>query len=237
MIPLPMAPLVPPDPITGDEEQTVMGLRHCHQQMNTLAQQIFTAATQIGAVMQALRQHGLVDDAELATYRQAEEQRLEALFQQQEVGVLMDENIPDKYAITPDEIPPIDCASRYHICHAACCALRFPLSKQDLDEGVVRWELGRPYRNRQGADGLCVHLDRGTHRCSVYQHRPGICRVYDCRQDSRIWLDFERAIINPELFVDAEHGDYTPQFPKRQMAVPPAGAAGASPASGEAEVP
>jgi Fe-S-cluster containining protein len=215
-----MAPLVPTEPMSGDEEQAVMGLRHCHQQMNTLAQQIYAASAEIGALVRVLHERGLVTDEELAAHRQAEEQRLEAIFQEHEIGVLMDENIPDKYAVTPDEIPIIDCASRYHICRAACCALRFPLSKQDLDEGIVRWELGHPYRNRQGPDGLCVHLDRGTHGCSIYEHRPGICRIYDCRKDSRIWLDFDKGLINPELFVDAEHGDYTPQFPKRQMAVP-----------------
>ena len=54
MIPLPMAPLAPNEPMTGDEEQTVMGLRHCHEQMITLAQQLFAAAAQIGAVTNVL---------------------------------------------------------------------------------------------------------------------------------------------------------------------------------------
>ena len=217
MIELPMAPLAPTEPMSGDEEQTATGLRHCHQQMIVLAQQVFAASAQLGAVVNVLHARGLVSDEELAAHRQAEEARLEALFQDKEVGVQIESRIADKYAIPPDELPEIDCASRYHLCRAACCALQFPLSLQDLDEGVVRWELGRPYRNRQGTDGYCVHMERGSFRCSVYQHRPGICRVYDCRQDRRIWLDFEQGIVNPALFGGAAEGDLRPRFQ------PPAG--------------
>lgn len=219
MIELPMAPLAPTEPMSGDEEQTVMGLRHCHQQMIALAQQIFAASAQVGAVVNVLHARGLIDDEELAAQRVTEQERLEAVFQEKEIGVRIDENIPDKYAVPPEEIPQIDCASRYHLCHAACCALRFPLSRQDLEEGVMRWELGEPYLNRQGRDGCCVHLDRGTRRCSIYQHRPGICRIYDCRTDNRIWLDFDKGIINPELFAHDEDGTRRPHFPKRRVPV------------------
>ncbi|GEM_PF-1737441 len=218
MIELPMAPLVPSEPMADDEEQTVLGFRQCHEQVISLAQQIFAAAAQVGAVTRLLHARGLIDDAELAEYRRAEEQRLEKVFQKQHIGVRIGSTDDDKYAVTADQIPQIDCASRYHLCHAACCALRFPLTKQDLDEGVVRWELGQPYLNRQGLDRLCVHLDRGTRRCSIYQHRPSICRTYDCRQDSRIWADFDKGIINPDLFVRTENGSVIPQFPLRKVA-------------------
>jgi hypothetical protein len=32
----------------------------------------------------------------------------------------------------------------------------------------------------------------------VHHARPRTCRVYDCRRDPRIWLDFERRIPAPE---------------------------------------
>src|SRR4051794_21114462 len=99
MIELPMAPAVPNEPMSGDEEQMVMGLRHCHQQMNTLAQQIYAASAQICAVVNVLHARGLVGDEELAAQRQVEEQRLEAVFQEKQVGVRIDENTPDKYAL------------------------------------------------------------------------------------------------------------------------------------------
>jgi hypothetical protein len=33
----------------------------------------------------------------------------------------------------------------------------------------------------------------------VWQQRPIPCRGYDCRKDERIWLDFEKRIINPDF--------------------------------------
>ena len=74
-----------------------------------------------------------------------------------------------------------------------------PLTHQDLDEGIVQWDRDQPYLNRQRADGYCVHCDAVSLRCATYEQRPGLCRSYDCRGDSRIWVDFERRIPNPTL--------------------------------------
>lgn len=104
----------------------------------------------------------------------------------------------DKY--TPDAgHVQIDCAARLALCHAACCRLRVPLSRQDLDEGVVEWDTDHPYLNRQRADGYCVHCDQASQRCAVYDERPGLCRTFDCRHDRRIWIDFDRRIPNPSV--------------------------------------
>jgi Fe-S-cluster containining protein len=73
------------------------------------------------------------------------------------------------------------------------------LSTQDLDEGVIRWDYGRPYRIRKRAsDGSCVHDDPASHGCTVHAQRPRICRTYDCRDDPRIWADFDNRILAPE---------------------------------------
>ena len=32
-------------------------------------------------------------------------------------------------------------------------------------------------------DGLCIHLDRATQRCGVWETRPRVCREYDCNSD------------------------------------------------------
>ena len=101
-------------------------------------------------------------------------------------------DIPDKYALT--ELPEIDCAARLPLCQARCCTLVFPLSVQDLEERVVRWDFGRPYQIARRADGYCVHSAADSCACTVYAKRPGVCRSYDCRNDARIWLDFERRI-------------------------------------------
>ena len=98
----------------------------------------------------------------------------------------------DKYA--DGQSTDVDCPNRVHLCEGRCCTFKFYLTKQDLDEGVVRWDYGNPYWIRQGPDGYCVHFDWETHGCGVYERRPYICRRFDCRNDKRLWVDYERAI-------------------------------------------
>jgi hypothetical protein len=100
--------------------------------------------------------------------------------------------------------PSIPCAELTPLCGARCCTLSFALSTEDLDEGVVRWDYGQPYLIRQRAtDGYCVHNDPESHGCTVHQHRPRVCRSYDCRKDKRIWVDYEQRIP-----ARAPHGTY-----------------------------
>ncbi len=104
---------------------------------------------------------------------------------------------PDKYSVR--DTPVIDCAKRYGLCHGACCKLWFSLTAQDLDERIVKWNYAQPYGIAQGADGRCVHQDRGSCKCGIYENRPHICRTYDCSVDKRIWQDFDKYIPNPAL--------------------------------------
>jgi hypothetical protein len=104
----------------------------------------------------------------------------------------------DKYALGAEQAQ-IDCGTRLDRCHAACCRLGVPLTRQDLDEGIVQWDRDRPYLNQRQPDGYCVHCADDSRRCTIYERRPGLCRTYDCRGDTRIWLDFERRIPNPSL--------------------------------------
>lgn len=32
-------------------------------------------------------------------------------------------------------------------------------------------------------DGFCIHLDRVTHRCAIWEKRPRVCREYHCNHD------------------------------------------------------
>ncbi len=101
----------------------------------------------------------------------------------------------DKYAVTSPEGLP--CDELIPLCHGRCCSFDFPLSSQDLDEGVIAWDRGRPYLIQHGPDGYCVHCDPTTRACGTYQHRPAPCRTYDCRDDPRVWIDFEQRISAP----------------------------------------
>jgi len=102
----------------------------------------------------------------------------------------------DKYR-TASQGP--NCVEILPICEGRCCRLYFPLSSQDLDEGVIRWDYGRPYMIKQRAtDGYCTHNHPTQHGCTVYTHRPRPCREYDCRKDERIWVDFDNKILAVE---------------------------------------
>jgi Putative zinc- or iron-chelating domain len=92
---------------------------------------------------------------------------------------------------------PVDCESRVHLCHARCCTFSVELSRQDLEEGGLLWEIEQPYLLRREPDGYCSHLDRATRACGVYQNRPAACRTYDCRTDQRVWIDFDKRIPAP----------------------------------------
>jgi hypothetical protein len=88
------------------------------------------------------------------------------------------------------------CDRRIHICHAVCCRLPLMLTRQDVEEGIVEWDHEQPYWNAQDDDGYCVHLDRGRARCTVHAARPVPCRAFTCRDDPRIWQDYEAMVLN-----------------------------------------
>jgi Fe-S-cluster containining protein len=77
--------------------------------------------------------------------------------------------------------------------------MSFALSRQDIEEGTVKWDFGHPYMIAKVGDGYCVHIDKTTCRCKIWENRPVPCRGFDCRNDKRIWLDFENKIVNPKL--------------------------------------
>ncbi len=108
----------------------------------------------------------------------------------------------DAPTVPADEI---DCEARIPYCKAVCCRLRFPLTVQEIETGPVKWDLGRPYFNRQAPNGYCHCFDDASHGCTVYNDRPTPCRVYSCAGDDRIWKDFEGMVINQE-WIDAHLG-------------------------------
>ena len=113
--------------------------------------------------------------------------------------------VNDKHFVTS---PDIDCASRIPLCKARCCSLHVSLSRQDLEDGL-RWDIDDPYVLERGPDGYCCYLGQGG-ACAVYENRPATCRTYDCRQDPRIWVDFEARIPAPmpaELGPRPDFGD------------------------------
>jgi Fe-S-cluster containining protein len=180
-----------------EREDTDVGLRFVNRMGDETRRGVYETALTVLALIEELREGGGLDDD--AYRRRLADAEAAGVKRVRDHARVMMENRVDKYALT--ELPDVPCAELIPLCRGRCCTLHFPLSKQDLNERVVKWQYARPYIIRQGEDGYCVHNDRATKGCGVYEHRPATCRTYDCRKDKRIWVDFERRIpvVDPRL--------------------------------------
>jgi Fe-S-cluster containining protein len=173
------------------------GLVHAHRLSSANTGRILEAATFLYALIELLTEKGILTIEELDARKDSIADRVEQRFLSKGAGVALQEPDQDKYTL-PSEAH-VDCENRVHLCKAACCRMLFPLSRQDISEGVIMWNLEAPYVIAHTEEGYCRHLDRAACRCTVREQRPIPCRVYDCSEDSRIWLDFENYVINPDM--------------------------------------
>jgi Fe-S-cluster containining protein len=173
------------------------GLRFANMMGEQTRRAVDETAFTVLALIEELRESGAIDESEQAR-RTAEAETAELVRVKEHMRVMMEPR-NDKYALT--DLPDVPCAELIPLCRGRCCTLHFPLSKQDLNERIVKWQYTRPYLIRQREDGYCVHSDRATKGCTVYENRPAICRTYDCRHDKRIWVDFDKRIpvVDPSL--------------------------------------
>jgi Fe-S-cluster containining protein len=170
------------------------GLRFLHVMGMQTKHDIIELTSRLFALIEELVANGLLD------LRRFDERR-DLLWEREEIRIqerahVQVTDIGDKYRI--EDLPQIDCQSRISLCKARCCKFIFPLSFQDLDERIVHWDYSTPYQLRRRSDSYCVHNDSSCWRCTVYEMRPALCRLYDCRNDERIWIDFDRRILAPE---------------------------------------
>lgn len=183
------------EPAPALDAELARGLRYVHQKLGDRIVGHHELAAHVYALTESLIAAGLLSlqDFEARKRTRTDQMMSAALTDWEGAEVLSDD--ADKYHF-PETI--IDCRDRIHLCKAACCRLDFFLSRQDLDEGIVRWDVGRPYAIAKREDGWCTHCapDRG---CEVHEHRPLICRGYDCRHDARIWVSFDDRVPSPEL--------------------------------------
>jgi hypothetical protein len=187
------------DPVRWRKEMAE-GLLYIHARLSENTKATLEAASFLYALIELLSEKGLISIEELDERKREVAKRLVKKNSEKGVGVLLQEPEYDKYTFEGET--KIDCENRVHLCKAACCRLPFALSKQDIREGIVHWDLGQPYMIAQDKDGYCTHLERGSCQCTVRENRPVPCRAYDCRQGNRIWLDFENKIINPDILRD-----------------------------------
>jgi hypothetical protein len=185
-------------------EEILDGFLYSYRQLDTNATKVYEALANLYSLIELLVAKGIIGVEELDQRKKAVGKRLNDSFREAGIGVRVQNAKVDKYSLETEA--EIDCENRKHLCHAACCAFAYALSPQDIREGI-RWSLGTPFMNARGADGYCVHLDKETLTCGIYEHRPAVCRQYSCRKDRRIWLDFDKMIINPDLLKSINSGN------------------------------
>jgi Fe-S-cluster containining protein len=174
------------------------GLEYTHVRANANTSKLLEVASFSYSVIELLAEKGIISIDEVDQRKAVVAERLGIKFREAGMGVVRSEPELDKYAL--ESTVEIDCESRLDVCKAACCRLQFALSRQDVEEGVVEWEFSQPYLIKRKPDGYCTHLETENGcGCGVYEHRPVPCRAYDCRQDERIWADFENRVPSPEL--------------------------------------
>ena len=173
------------------------GLMYAHGRENANTSKVLEVASFSYALIELLMERGVISVEELDERKRQVGQRLTEKFAEKGMGVALTNDEQDKYAY--ESSVEIDCDSRLALCRGACCRLSFALTVQDLEEGSVKWDLGRPYMIRHDEDGYCHHIERTSKRCGLYEQRPVVCRAYDCRKDKRIWEDFENRVVSPNL--------------------------------------
>ncbi len=185
------------------------GLLYTHTRINANTTKTLEAASFLYALIELLSEKGFLTIEELDERKKQVAQRLVKRFIDSGMGLMYQDPEYDKY--TFDQEVHVDCESRLHICKAVCCKFPFALSRQDVEEGIIRSEFGRPYLIAHGDAGYCIHLDRDTYKCTVREHRTVPCRGFDCKDNEKwhVWVDYEKKIINSELIgrIDQENSN------------------------------
>jgi Fe-S-cluster containining protein len=182
------------DPLHELERQVERGNLFAHSAMSEQAVHVNENAALLNGLVGLLVQHGVVSADELMAVVDSARTMIENSEESARINVV----IRNPETGSEHDGGPVDCAARIPVCKAVCCRLRFALSIEEIDNGPLKWDLGRPYYNRISEDGYCEKFDRESRGCGVYEQRPTPCRGYSCEGDDRIWTDFEGMVLNTE---------------------------------------
>lgn len=197
------------------ERQLERGSLFAHSALGRGAIRLREVEAFVYGLADALLGNQLVTTAELAGAVADVRRELDEAADVPEPGVALRVDEPDAAAEPPAEV---DCGARMHVCHAVCCKLDFALSADEVERGVIRWDLGRPYMVRHAESGYCVHNDDSSRHCTIYENRPRPCRVYSCVHDSRIWNDFDAMELNTDWLEENVVGQTHPQLLQAMLA-------------------
>lgn len=175
------------------------GLLYAHSRITDNTRKTLESSSFLYSLIELLDEKGILPIKEIDARKKDVAERLVRKFEERRIGLLYQDPEEDKYAFNSHA--DIDCHNHLQSCKAICCKIPFALSRQDVEEGLVRWEFGRPYLIGHYQDGYCVHLNRENYRCTVYDHRPLPCRGFSCRENQKwpVWKDFNTKVLNPEF--------------------------------------
>jgi Fe-S-cluster containining protein len=190
--------------IEDQRNEVTEGLLYTHARINSNTAKTLEVSSFLYALIELLDEKGLLTIEELDERKKQVAERLVKKFVESGIGLLYQDPEEDKYEFEHEAF--VDCGSRLNVCEAICCKLPFALSRQDVREGIIRWEFSRPYLIAHGVDGYCVHLDRNSYQCTVRNNRPVPCRGFGCQDDIRwkVWADYEKQLLNNEMIEQIE---------------------------------
>ncbi len=177
-------------------EELERALRHSNAMVASLRDDVLILGSQLVALTRELERRGHVreEDVLAALPAVTDETRVTAE-KSGGLRVNIGPNRESKYDAEPPDVP---CAELLSTCQARCCQLGFTLNTQDLNECEVRWDYLDPYSILQRtSDRYCVHNDVDSKQCQLYEQRPLPCRKFDCRDDPRVWSDFDKRELAP----------------------------------------
>jgi Fe-S-cluster containining protein len=180
------------------DEEIIKGFENTYFIIDDNISKTFQASVNLYALINLLIDKKVIKKNEFDRRKKEVEKQLIDGYKKAGIGIIVhDQAFADKYELTSQV--EIDCASKMHICKGACCRFVYCLTIQDIHEGI-RWNLSHPFTCLKGDNDYCIYLREDDMRCSIHDKRPLSCRQFDCRNDERIWLDFDKEIINPNLF-------------------------------------
>ncbi len=120
----------------------------------------------------------------------------------------------------------VDCATGRRMgCQTYCCRLLVRLDPDecelpDISERTAGASTTASRRFvEKDADGFCIHLDRATHLCGIWDRRSRACRGYDCNSDFLLQVALRNRFGNIAELVKMAATAYIPR--EQYIRIPP----------------
>jgi hypothetical protein len=123
-------------PEADSRHELVRGLVYLHNRANANTAELHQACATIHAVVDLLVEQGVLDHDTLEAPQQETAGQMRRHSLTQRMVEVMQESADSKY--TFQDAAEAACTSRLHLCRATCSRLSPALSREDVQEGVVR---------------------------------------------------------------------------------------------------